>query len=212
MVAAAIIGAGVVGAVGSTVAAGSASSATNSATNANIAEQNAALQQQATLSQPYRDLGSSAIPLYEQLLGTAPGSTPGSISQALQSTPGYQFTQQQGETGILNAASLGGGVGGNTLAALDTYNTGLASGTYQQEISDIGGAVASGQAAAAGQAQNVGTAAGNIGTALTNQGQTNAGIDANLAAALTKTAGNATNQYLEYSTLQSLNNQAPISV
>lgn len=212
IVAAAVIGAGVIGAVGSSVAASSAAGATNNATNANIAQQNAALQQQATLSQPYRDLGSSAIPLYEQLLGTAPGSTPASISQALQSTPGYQFTQQQGETGILNAASLGGGVGGNTLAALDTYNTGLASGTYQNEIADIGGAVASGQAAAAGQAQNVGTAASTIGTALTNQGNTNAGIDANLAAALTKTAGNASNQYISAQTLNALNAQGGTTV
>jgi hypothetical protein len=206
VVAAAIIGAGVVGAMGSTVAAGSASSATQSATNANIAEQQSALSQQATLSQPYRDLGSAAIPQYEALLGIGPQGAAG-IGQALQNTPGYQFTQQQGETGILNAASASGGVGGNTLAALDTYNTGLASGTYQNEIADIGGAVASGQAAAAGQAQNVGTAAGNIGNALTSQGQTTAGIDANLAAALTKTAGNASNQYIDYSTIQALQNQ-----
>ena len=39
---------------------------------------------------------------------------------------GYQFTQQQGEQGILNAASASGGVSGNTLTALDKYNTGLA--------------------------------------------------------------------------------------
>ena len=211
MVAAAVIGAGVIGAVGSSVAASSAAGATNNATNANIAQQNAALQQQATLSQPYRDLGSSAIPLYEQLLGIGPQGSAG-IADALKSTPGYQFTQQQGETGILNAASLGGGVGGNTLAALDTSNTGLASGTYQNEIADIGGAVASGQAAAAGQAQNVGTAASTIGTALTNQGNTNAGIDANLAAALTKTAGNASNQYISAQTLNALNAQGGTTV
>lgn len=189
------------------MAAGSASSATNNATNANVAEQNAALNQQATLSQPYRDLGSSAIPQYEALLGLGPQGASG-IGAALQNTPGYQFTQQQGQTGILNAASASGGVGGNTLAALDTYNTGLASGTYQSEVADIGGAVASGQAAAAGQAQNVGTAAGNIGTALTSQGQTNAGIDANLAAALTKTAGNASNQYITQQTIGALNGQS----
>lgn len=206
MVAAAIIGAGVVGAVGSSVAASSAAGATNNATNANIAQQQSALSQQAALSQPYRDLGSSAIPQYEALLGIGPQGSAG-IGQALQNTPGYQFTQQQGQTGILNAASLGGGVGGNTLAALDQYNTGLASGTYQSEVADIGGAVASGQAAAAGQAQNVGTSAANIGNAITAQGQTNAGIDANLAAALTKTAGNASNQYISAQTIGALNGQ-----
>jgi hypothetical protein len=211
MVAAAIIGGAVVGAAGSGLAAHSAASATTSATNANIAQQQSALAQQATLSKPYRDLGSAAIPQYEGLLGIGPQGAAG-IGPALEQTPGYQFTQSQGETGILNAASAAGGVGGNTLAALDTYNTGLASGTYQNEVADIGGAVASGQAAAAGQAQNVGTAAGNIGSAITNQGNTTAGIDANLAAALTKTAGNATNQYIENSTLTALQAQQPVSV
>lgn len=206
MVAAAVIGAGVIGAVGSGVAGSMAAGATNNATNANIAEQNQALQQQAALSQPYRDLGSAAIPQYEALLGIGPQGA-GGIADALASTPGYQFTQSQGQTGILNAASLGGGVGGNTLAALDTYNTGLASQTYQNELADIGGAVASGQAAAAGQAQNVGTAAGNIGTALTNQGNNSAGIDANTVAGITKSIGNAGNQYMEYQTLQALNAQ-----
>lgn len=206
MVAAAIVGAAAIGAVGSSVAASTASSATQNATNANIAQQQSALSQQATLSQPYRDLGSAAIPQYEALLGIGPQGSAG-IGQALQNTPGYQFTQQQGQTGILNAASAAGGVGGNTLAALDTYNTGLASGTYQNEIADIGGAVASGQAAAAGQAQNVGTAANNIGNALTSEGQTNAGIDANLAAALTQTAGNASNAYVSQQTIGALNAQ-----
>jgi hypothetical protein len=207
MVAAAIIGGAVVGAVGSGIAGSESASATNSATQANITQQQAALNQQAALSQPYRDLGSAAIPQYEALLGLTPGSNPQTIQDALAQTPGYQFTKSQGETGILNAASLGGGVGGNTLAALDTYNTGLASGTYQNEVADIGGAVASGQAAAAGQAQNVGTAAGNIGQALTAQGNNIAGIDANTVAGITKSIGNAGNQYLEYQTLQALNSQ-----
>lgn len=195
-----------VGAVGTAVAGSESASATQNATNANIAQQQSALSQQAALSQPYRDLGSAAIPQYEQLLGIG-GGTPASIQTALAQTPGYQFTQSQGETGILNAASAAGGVGGNTLAALDTYNTGLASGTYQNEIADIGGAVASGQAAAAGQAQNVGTAAQSIGSALTTQGQTTAGIDANLAAGLTQVAGSTANGLIGANTLAALQAQ-----
>jgi hypothetical protein len=205
-VATAIVGAAVVGGVATDVASSNSANATEQATNANISQQQSALNQQAQLSQPYRDLGSSAIPTYESLLGIGPQGAAG-IGPALQNTPGYQFTQSQGETGILNAASTGGGVGGNTIAALDTYNTGLASGTYQNEVADIGGAVASGQAAAAGQAQNVGTAAQNIGTALTNQGQTIAGIDSSEAAALTKVAGNASNAGVTAATIGALNSQ-----
>jgi hypothetical protein len=206
MVAAAIIGGAVVGGIATGVGGSEAAGATNNATNANVAEQNAALQQQATLSQPYRDLGSAAIPEYEALLGIGPQGSAG-IADALKSMPGYQFTQQQGQTGILNAASAAGGVGGNTLAALDQFNTGLADSTYQQQVGNISSAVASGQAAAAGQAQNVGTAAANIGGALQTQGNTIAGIDANEAAGINKAIGGAGDQYLQYQTLQALQAQ-----
>ena len=212
MVAAAIVGGAVVGGLGTAYAANSAANATQNATNATITEQRQALDQQAALSQPYRDLGSAALPQYEQLLGLTPGSNPDSIQKALEATPGYKFTQSQGETGILNAASLGGGVGGNTLAALDTFNTGLADSTYGSQVARIGQAVGTGQAAAAGQAQNVGTSAATIGNALTNQGNTTAGIDANLAAGLTKTIGNATDQYMTMDSLKALNTQVPATV
>lgn len=202
MVAAAVIGAGVL-AAGATVASGSmAASATNNASNAAISEQNQALNQQATLSAPYRGLGTAALPQYEALLGIGPGANSASTLAALQNTPGYQFSQQQGQQGILNAASASGGVGGNTLAALDQYNTGLASQTYQSAVGNIQGAVGLGQAAAAGQASNIGTAAGNIGSTLINQGNTNAGIYANEAAGLSKIAGNTANQYTTLAALQ----------
>jgi hypothetical protein len=149
-------------------------------------------------------LGESALPQYQALLGIGPNANSATTLAALQATPGYQFTQQQGETGILNAASAGGGVSGNTLAALDQYNTGLASGTYQQAIGNIQGAVGLGQAAAAGQASNIGTAAGNISNTLVNQGNTNAGIYANEGAALSKIAGNTASQF---TTLSALNSQ-----
>jgi hypothetical protein len=203
VVAAAIVGAAVVGGVGSAVAGSEAAGATKGATNAAVGEQNAALQQQAQLAAPYTGLGQAAIPQYENLLGIGAGGTSG-IQAALAQTPGYQFTQQQGETGILNAASAQGGVGGNTLAALDQYNTGLAQGTYQQNLGDIQGAVGLGQAAAAGQASNIGTAAGNISGALINQGNTTAGIDANVAAGLTKAAGGAANNLVEQQTIGAL--------
>lgn len=202
-VTAAVVGAAVVGA-GATLAAGSMSaSATKDATNASIAEQQNALQTQTTLSQPYRQIGTDAMAQYEALLGTGPAG-PGGIQSALEQTPGYQFTKSQGQQGIENQASLAGGVSGNTLASLDQFNSGLADSTYQQQVGNLAGAVQTGQAAAAGQAANVGTSASNIGNALINQGNTTAGIDANIAAGLSKTVGNAGNQYLEYQTLQAL--------
>jgi hypothetical protein len=202
-VAAAIGGAAVVGAVGTAVAGSEAAGATNNATNAAVNEQNAALAQQAKLAAPYTGVGQAAIPQYEKLLGIGGGGSAGELS-ALQATPGYQFTQQQGETGILNAASAQGGIGGNTLAALDQYNTGLADSTYQNAVGNAQGAVGIGQAAAAGQASNIGTAASNIGSALISQGQNIAGIDSNIAAGLTKAAGGASNNIVENNTIQAL--------
>lgn len=205
MVAAAIVGAAAVGAVGSAVAGGEAASATRDASNASIAEQNKALDQQAVLSQPYRDVGTSAIGNYEALLGVGPNANAATISEALKNTPGYQFTQQQGETGILNAASAAGGVSGNTLTALDRFNTGLADQTYQQALGNNLNAVELGQSAAAGQAANIGNAASNISSTLTNQGTNIANIDIGTAAGISKALGQGANNYAEYTALQALN-------
>lgn len=204
MVAAAIIGGAAIAATGTAVAGSEAAGATESAANTAANAQNSALSQSAQLSAPYRALGTTALPQYEALLGIGSGANSATTLAALQNTPGYQFTQQQGQTGILNAASASGGVGGNTLAALDQYNTGLADQTYQNAVGNVANAVGSGQAAAAGQAQAVQQGATNIGNIAVGQGNTQAGIYANEAAGLSKIAGNATNQY---TTLQALQGQ-----
>lgn len=206
MVAAAVIvGGAALASAGATAYAGSeAAGATQNASNASIAEQNSALQQQATLSQPYRDVGSAAIPQYENLLGIGPNANAGTIQQALAQTPGYQFTQKQGETGILNAASASGGLSGNTLTALDQFNTGLADNTYQNALSNAQGAVGIGQAAAAGQAANIGQAAGTISSTLTNQGTNLANIDIGTAAGISKAIGGGANNAIEIGALQAL--------
>jgi hypothetical protein len=205
MVAAAIVGAAVVGAAGSAVAGSEAAGATKDASNAAISEQNAALQQQAALSAPYRGVGTAAIGQYENLLGIGPNANAQTIQQALENTPGYQFTQQQGEQGILNAASAAGGFSGNTATALDRYNTGLADQTYQQALGNSLNAVELGQSAAAGQAANIGNAANTISNAQIQQGTNIANIDIGTAAGISKAIGGAANNYAEYSALQALN-------
>lgn len=195
---------------GSAIAGSEAAGATKDASNAAIAQQQSALQQQSTLSQPYRDLGQSAIPQLQSLLGIGtPGKNGQPTTQSqldqLSSTPGYQFAQQQGQQNTLNAASAQGmSLSGNTLEGLSKFNQGLASETYQQDVQDLQSTVGVGQAAAAGQAANVGAAASNIGNTLVNQGNTLAGIDANVAAGISKSVGNASNQYLTNQTLQGL--------
>lgn len=210
MVAAAVI-AGVASVAGSAIAGSEAAGATEYATNAAVSEQQQALQQQAQLAAPYTQLGQSAIPQLQSLLGIG---TPGqngqpsaaSVQQALAQTPGYQFTQQQGTQNTLNAASAQGlALSGNTLQGLSQFNAGLADQTYQQAVGNLQNTVNTGQAAAAGQATNVGNAASNISNAVISQGNTLAGIDANTIAGITKGVGNAGNSYVTNQTLADLN-------
>lgn len=147
--------------------------------------------------------------------------------EELRNTPGYQFTKQEGLNSTLNAAAASGLLNsGNTLEALDRYSSGLADQTYQQEfnnrfntnqqefdqrfnaygqqVNNLQNVVGLGQAAAAGQAANIGNAASNVsgllsnqgsnlGNIATNQGNTLAGIDANQIAGITKSIGNGVN-------------------
>jgi hypothetical protein len=197
----AIIGAGALGAIGTSVAGHEAASATRDSTNAAINQQNQALAQQAQLSAPYRALGQQAIPQLQALLGLG-GANP---QAALAATPGYQFDLSQGLQGVTNQASrMGMGLSGNTLEGLQKFGTGLADKTYQQAVGNIFDVTRLGQNAAAGQATNVGQAGTNISNALIGQGQTSAGIDANTLAGITKALGGVGNNLVLNNTLAGL--------
>lgn len=206
MVAAAVIGAAVVGAAGSAYAGSEAAGATRDATNASIAANQSALAQQTALSQPYRDLGTSNIQTYQNLL-TGGGQGAAGAEATLQSMPGYQATLNTGvEAAKRSSAASGMNLSGNQVAGVEAYGAQLADSTYQQQLNNLLQPIQLGQAAAAGQAANVGTSASNISGALINQGNNMANIDANTIAGITKAGSNATNQYLTYNTLQGLNN------
>lgn len=208
MVAAAVIGAAVVGAAGSAYAGSEAAGATKDATNASIAANQSALAQQTALSQPYRDLGTSNIQTYQNLL-TGGGQGAAGAEATLQSMPGYQATLNTGvEAAKRSSAASGMNLSGNQVAGVEAYGAQLADSTYQQQLNNLLQPIQLGQAAAAGQAANVGTSASNISGALINQGNNMANIDANTIAGITKAGSNATNQYLTYNTLQGLNNPA----
>lgn len=205
-----LIGAAVVGGVGSAVAGNQAAKATEGATNAAINEQNKALAQQQQANAPYQALATGqgpnnigAIQQYENLLGLNPSVNP---QQALQATPGYQFAQQQGTQNTVNQASaMGLGLSGNTLQGLSTFNQGLASTTYQNAVNNAQGAVALGQASAANQAANIGAAGRTISGEFINQGENLAGIQANETAGITKAISGGINNYEFLNTLQGLN-------
>jgi hypothetical protein len=202
----AIVGAAVVGGVGTAIAGNQAAKATEGSTNAAINEQNSALAQEANLSAPYRALGSSAIGQYQDLLGIG-GKGSAGVESTLAATPGYNFAKTQGLTATTNAATAAGiGLSGNTLEGLDQFSTGLADSTYQNAVQNAQGAVGIGQAAASGQAANIGSAASNISNSLINQGSNIAGIDVNTIAGISKAGSNAAGQYVTANTLAGLSN------
>lgn len=207
MVAAAIIGAAVVGGVATSVAGSKAASATKDATNASIAAQQSAQAKQQALNAPYAAIGTGgAIQQYENLLGLGPQGAKGEQS-ALAATPGYQFALNQGLGATKNAASASGmALSGNTLQALDQFGTGLADQTYQNAVGNAQNAVTIGQNAAAGTGAGVLQTGANIGNALVNQGNTLAGINVNEAAGISKALGSGASQYATYNTLSGLNN------
>lgn len=219
-IAAAIIGGAVLGAGASMIAGSKAAGATKDAAASARQSQLDALAQQKQLSAPYTQLGQDAIAKYEALLGITPqgsgtgrgpaprpGTFPGgaSIQETLAGMPGYQFAKKEGlDATKAQAGSMGMALSGNTLEALDTFSTGLADQTYNQELQNLLAPIQIGQGAAAGQAANIGAGAANLGNIAINQGNNLAGIYANETAGIARAIGNAGNQYLTMQTLKNL--------
>lgn len=206
--AAAVVGAGAT-AYGASEAAGATKDASNTAANAQLtAQQNAIAQEQ-----PYNQLGQSAMPQLQQLLGLTSSGGPTSAATnaqtlaTLQNTPGYQFASQQGLQGVTNNAAATGMLGsGNTVQALDQYNQGLADQTYQSQVANLQNVVNTGQGAAAGVAGTIENTGNNLANIAVNQGNNLANIDVNEVAGLSRIAGGAGNSLITQNTLAGLNN------
>ena len=90
------------------------------------------------------------------LLGTGANGAAGEM-QALQATPGYQFTLDQGLESTQNGASARGlGTSGAADKAAASYATGLASTTYQNQLGNA--------LSAANTGTQLGSAQGSVGT------------------------------------------------
>jgi hypothetical protein len=182
-------GAGIVGSIlGSNASKDAAQTGANATDRASALQMQQFQQMQGNLA-PYMQLGSSTIPQLQQLLGGGRLNTPFSFNptmQQLEQTPGYQFTQQQGNKALDNSmAAKGLSLSGAQLKGLDQYNTGLASNTFQQQYQNalqnfntnygqaadqygrLGGLVSLGQNAAAGVGNAGLQTASNIGNNIT---------------------------------------------
>lgn len=102
-----------------------------------IGAQQGATDYERAIQSPFLQAGQGAVQNLGQLLSQPGGGWNQQFSaptaQQAEQTPGYEFTRQQGDQALQqSAAARGGLLTGGTAKALDQYNTGLASNTYQQ--------------------------------------------------------------------------------
>lgn len=167
MVAAAVIGAGVVGATGSVIAGGEQASAANNATATQLQMYNQTRQDLA----PFTQAGTGAVSQLQQLLGLTGGGA--QAASALAQYPGYQFTMDQGVQALdRSAASKGLLLSGGQLKDVTAYGQGLASTQYQNAVANISSLASLGE--------NAGANTGNIGSSLA-QGAASAQLAAGTA-------------------------------
>lgn len=139
-VAAAVAGAAVAGVAGAAISANAAEKSAgiqaSAADRATAAQQAQFQQTQATLA-PFVNLGTTAgTNLLGPLLTSGQLTAPFNPTiQQLQSTPGYQFTLNQGEQAVQNGAAANGlGISGAEQKGEINYAEGLAGTTFQQQF------------------------------------------------------------------------------
>lgn len=201
---AAIAGAAAVGAASSIIggsqqakAAKKAAKEQTKATKATIAQQERALERQIGLQEPFRQTGVNALADY----GTASQYTPFGMDQ-FQADPGYQFRMSEGLKALeRSAASRGILQSGGTLKDITRFGQDAASQEYQNafqrylterqaKLQPLEYRIGLGQAAASGQAANVGSTAATVGGLTTSLGDIRAAGTIGQANAFTNTLGN----------------------
>lgn len=203
MVAAAVVGSAVVGAVGSSVAANQQKKAAQRAGDAQTQAAYAQLDQQQAqfdkireLLQPWVTSGTQANSQLGTLLGLNGSPAQDEAIMNIQRSGLYTSQLNAGENAIRqNAAATGGLRGGNTQAALGRFAPTLLAQTIQGQIANLGGLSSQGLTAAGGVQnglQNLSNAnsasLGNIGQAQAGTalgiGNANAGMANGIAGAL----------------------------
>ena len=189
----AVIGAGasLLGGKQSADAAKDAAKQQRKATEATIKAQKQALERQIGLQEPFRQTGVNALADY----GTASQYTPFGMPQ-FEADPGYNFRMAEGLKGLERSAAARGLLqSGGTLKGIQQYGQNLASSEYENAFSrylsqrearlDPYRYLSSqGQAAAAGQAANVGSTGAALAEIAAQRGNVNAAQAAGTAGAI----------------------------
>lgn len=201
--AAAVIGAGVLGAVGTGASALIQSNAATTASQQQATAASNALKQQKDMFgvaqdalNPYIKAGQMALPSLSALL------TPGTSADALSKMPGFQFQSQYGTMAAENALSAQGlgGSRGPLATAVSNYNQGLAGTYYMNSINALQGFANMGTTAGgalAGDAINSGNAiAGTYGNLGAAQAAGTLGTANAIAGGISGAAGGVGNAFL----------------
>lgn len=182
-VAAAIVGAGVVGAAGSALSASQqkkaaqrAGDAQTQAAYAQMDQQQAQFDRIRELLSPWVAQGTAANSALGNLLGTGGQNAQRDAIAALRESPLFTSQLQAGENAILQNASATGGLrGGNTQAALGRFAPALLASTIQNQVANLGGLSNQGLTAAGGVSSGLNNLANANSAALGNIGQAQAG-------------------------------------
>jgi hypothetical protein len=123
---------------------------------------------------PWRSAGQTALSQYAGLLGLS-GYSAVDPTSTLQSTPGYQWSLNQG-IGALDrsAASKGLLTSGAQQKGLLTYGMGLADTTYNNYLSNLSGLTSGGLSAAGGQATTSTSAGSDLSNLYSSLGESQA--------------------------------------
>lgn len=152
-IAAAVLGAGALGAGASIWGANKAAGAQTDAATAAITNQKSMFDTTKNMLSPFVNAGAGGIDQLKDWLSSSGGTTGGNPlsallklvmpgadqSATLQQTPGYQFAQGQGTRSALNAlAARGlGGSPGAIAKGVSTFNSGLAGQTWDNVVKNL---------------------------------------------------------------------------
>jgi len=230
--AAAILGAGALGAAGSAYAASQASNAQANAAQAALDAQERMLERQLELQEPFRAAGITSMNQLLTLLGL-PGGDPNSASYGsmakpfdmtkFEADPGYGFRMQEGMKALENSAAARGGLlSGATLKGVNRFSQGLASQEYQNafnryqiernaQLNPLQSLMGAGQTATNQLAGAMGQTEQGLAQSYGNLGQAQASAYVGMGNALTGALGQGVNSYMGLQYLNAMNPAAAAS-
>lgn len=148
---------------------------------------------------PYRQGGERAFGGQQDLLGLNGEQSQGAAINALSSSPQFSALIKQGEEGILQNASVTGGLrGGNTQGALAQFRPQMLSALIDQQYARLGGMAQMGQNSAALTANSSMNAANQISGLYGQAGAAQAGATLGSANAWGQTASGLAGIYGAY--------------